>query len=128
MLTEIALALYLLQGKVDELRVNIAEASQTPPNAQFYANAEVLERLAECESGNNPKAINPRDPITPSFGLYQFKISTFRFYGEKHNIIQKNLTDEELRHWIMFGELQTRIADKMLSEKNGWKHWRSCLK
>lgn len=37
-----------------------------------------LSKLMQCESGINPKAINPNDlDNTPSYGLLQFKPSTF---------------------------------------------------
>lgn len=78
----------------------------------------IIQQLAECESGNNPKAINPNDPDTPSFGLLQFKQGTFEIFGKKYNLPHDD---------IMNPEQQIAIAEKML-ENNLWTHWFNCLK
>ena len=44
-----------------------------------------LNDLAQCESGGNPNALNPHDPVTRSVGLFQFKDKTFLKYARKYN-------------------------------------------
>lgn len=53
-----------------------------------------LARLMDCESGINPRAINPVDRDgTPSHGLLQFKPSTFDSFTAKYGI-EGELMDE----------------------------------
>src|SRR3990167_8303020 len=43
--------------------------------------------LEICESQRNPLAVNPNDiDNTPSFGLYQFKPSTFELFVKKYDL------------------------------------------
>lgn len=48
---------------------------------------EWLSKLEYCESTDNPRAINPRDRDgTPSYGLLQFKPSTFALYARAYGM------------------------------------------
>ncbi len=67
-----------------------------------------LARIAQCESTNNPKAINPAG----YYGLYQFSIPTWQSVGGT------GLPSDASR------EEQTMRA-KMLQAKAGWGQW-SC--
>lgn len=79
--------------------------------------SEVLEGLAMCESSNNPKAFNRFDGGSPSYGLYQFKLSTFNHFGERYGLKH---TD------VMNPKQQEAIARMMLSEGR-YSHWYNCL-
>ena len=114
------LALFLLGGSISYAR------AENATEGDFYKNAGVLERLAQCESGNRWIVILDVNGKY-SYGWWQFQLSTFRTFGEKYNIIQKGMSNEELRHWISFKSLQGRIADRMLSD-GLWQHWINCLK
>lgn len=50
--------------------------------------AEVwLDKLENCESGRDPKAVNPEDSDgTPSYGILQFKPSTFELFSKAYKI------------------------------------------
>lgn len=55
-----------------------------------------LQELILCESSGNPEAINPLDlDGTPSFGLLQFKPSTFHGYRKQYGLPEKELMDPE---------------------------------
>lgn len=76
-----------------------------------------MEDLAFCESTNNSKAYVHDDGGSPSYGLFQYKIPTAKWFNEKYNLgfhidektifdinIQKELTrhalaDNQYRHW-----------------------------
>lgn len=46
-----------------------------------------LAHLVSCESRGNPSAINPKDRDgTPSYGLLQFKPSTFAMFSKAYGI------------------------------------------
>jgi soluble lytic murein transglycosylase-like protein len=46
-----------------------------------------LGALEWCESGGNPKAINPKDSDgTPSYGLLQFKPSTYALFAKAYGL------------------------------------------
>lgn len=50
-----------------------------------------LRALEWCESTGNPEAINAVDlDGTPSYGAFQFKPSTFWYYGEKYGVVKRH--------------------------------------
>jgi hypothetical protein len=54
-----------------------------------------LARLMQCESGIKASAVNPNDlDNTPSWGILQFKDTTFSHYADKYGI-EGELMDEE---------------------------------
>jgi len=57
------------------------------PTALEVAQEEWIDALAQCESSNNPNAVNQMDiDGTPSFGLLQFKKSTFAALSKEYDI------------------------------------------
>lgn len=79
--------------------------------------SDILEKLAMCESSNDSQAFNRYDPVTSSYGLYQFKLETFNHFGKRYGLKHND---------IMNPEQQKAIASRMLSEGR-WKHWYNCL-
>ena len=78
-----------------------------------------LSRLAYCESRGNPKAINPDDMGSPSFGLFQYKIGTFKYFSDMFNFEGD----------IMNGEDQWELTKMVISADEGNKsHWFNCNK
>lgn len=73
--------------------------------------ADLLNELADCESGSNPDIINWDDMGSPSFSILQFKEKTWQIFCEGE---------------IMNKDDQFLCADKMLQEPDGWKHWYNC--
>jgi uncharacterized protein YabE (DUF348 family) len=65
--------------------------------------------LAKCESGNNPKAVNPAG----YYGLYQFSLSTWRAQGGTGNPTDASSAEQTNRAQILYG-------------KTGASSWPSC--
>jgi len=65
--------------------------------------------LAECESGGNPKAVNPAG----YYGLYQFSLSTWRAQGGSGNPTDASASEQTRRAQILYG-------------KTGASSWPSC--
>jgi uncharacterized protein YabE (DUF348 family) len=65
--------------------------------------------LAKCESGGNPKAVNPAG----YYGLYQFSLSTWRAQGGSGNPIDASSSEQTKRAQILYG-------------KTGASSWPSC--
>ncbi len=70
----------------------------------------VWARLAQCESGGNPTAVNPAGPY---YGLYQFTASTWASVG-----------GSGLPHQASPAE-QTKRA-QILQARSGWGQWPAC--
>jgi hypothetical protein len=70
----------------------------------------ILECLAMCESGNREWVVNPNDKGSPSFGLYQFKFSTWQKFCEG-NIMNRN--DQE-------------VCARQMIANGGIRHWYNC--
>ena len=88
----------------------------TPPYYPYvYTNGSLIEKLADCESTNNPEAINWNDNGSPSYGLLQFKAKTFQYYCvDKYGMIDD----------IMDPEIQKECCDRLIND-GGLRHW-SC--
>lgn len=86
----------------------------------------LIDQLAYCESRNDEKAINPRDPVTASLGLLQFKTDTFWRYNEIYKILP-DLERTEVNNIIFDGETQRKLAKKIIKD-GGWRNWYNCLK
>lgn len=117
---------------MNQLFVQLASAlvllssTLTNPVATFTPHP-LLQPLGKCETRNNPN-IEPHIDIDGwyVYGEYQFKLETFRRYGEYYNIIAKGLTDQEIREIISTKDLQDRLATSMLND-GLWRHWTNCL-
>ena len=79
----------------------------------------LLEEMLNCESGNNPNAVNPCDVDgTPSFSCLQFKPLTLKYYAEKYGLADTVLWDEaDLMNWTMDCEFQKTIFLLMTEDK-----------
>ena len=101
-------------------------ADKTQGVANRAIKDDVLEALAKCESGNNPLKVNWDDGGSPSYGLYQFKKTTWEIQIRKYKMLEQ-ATGAELMNFIYDREVQTELAGKMLA--NGlWRHWLNCGK
>lgn len=92
---------------------------------------EKMEKLIDCESSNNPLAINVRDSDgTASFGIGQFKPETFREYGIKYGIIGEKAD----WNWIMTLIFDQKVQKKLMYEiiknepEKARKMWPVCAK
>ena len=83
-----------------------------------------LQDLAQCESQNNPNAVNPHDPVTRSRGLYQFKDKTWLQWTKRFNFYPDTWTDKQILEEIFDGHAQTVLVREMIREDyNNYKKW-----
>lgn len=87
----------------------------------------LIDKLAMCESGGNPEALNADDGGSPSYGLLQWKADSLWRYNIKYRIIP-DIEREEIMNVIMDSDVQIAMAEKVLEEPNGWRNWYNCLK
>lgn len=113
---------YLSHAKAEE-QLNKQKAEQerinklsVPDLIEHVApdNAEVLKKVATCESTMNPQAVNYNDggPGKHSVGILQFQEKTFDSYAKKMG--------EELDYYSSHD--QVKVADYMLSQNQG-RQW-----
>ncbi len=97
-------------GKLTGKRV-LKTVTRTPAKAQILAvgtkpvptnkpTADGLNwaALADCESGGNPRAVNPAG----YYGLYQFSLSTWRSVGGSGNPIDASPSEQTYRAQILY--------------------------
>ncbi len=92
----------------------------TPADGAIY-------KLAMCESGLNPNAVNWHDGGSPSFGLFQWKKSSFLHYNDKYKILP-DLEDGEVMNIIYDPEAQIKLTKAVLSEPGGNNNWKNCYR
>ena len=96
----------------------IQEAQEKGPKISHRQDVW-LYALEWCESGGRETAVNPMDlDGTKSYYSFQFKPGTFRMYGERYGILEKNITDELLMEKLKSYELQREIVKNMLFDKS----------
>jgi hypothetical protein len=79
-----------------------------------------VEKLAKCESSNNPKAVNQFDGGSASLGYVQYKKTTWAMYNKKFNL---PYTEEQI--WDK--EAQIAVTKEIITnEPNGYKNWYNC--
>ena len=90
-----------------------------------------INALEWCESKGKYDAINPNDvDNTPSYYSFQFKPSTFKYYGEKYEVIDTGLSDKQISEKIKSHFLQREIVANMLNDKsvNMQKQFPACVR
>lgn len=97
-----------LQEPVDAVKAIGTKA----PKVEKANLSGVWKKLAKCESGGNPRAVNPTGKY---HGLYQFSVSTWKAVGGKGK--PSNASAAE----------QTKRA-KILQSRAGWGQWPACSK
>lgn len=106
-------SLISIQLQVNQIASSTPIAPQTPKIAlysEFTPEVEIwLKALQTCESGQNEKALNPKDiDGTPSKGLYQFKDKTFNWLSQKYGIATTSIWN---------GKEQDKIVRRMIYDK-----------
>jgi len=93
-----------------ELPKEIPEKKPEPVTTRSETTREQwLADLIACESRGNPDAINPKDRDgTPSYGLLQFKPSTFEMFSKAYKIEGE----------LMDPEAQKAIVIRMMDDKS----------
>lgn len=92
-----------------------AVSRQTPEREEWLAKLEM------CESSGRPEAVNPNDlDGTPSYGLLQFKPSTFELFQKKY----------EIEGELMDPDAQRAIVRKMMDDPSvRWENqFPACVK
>lgn len=104
-----------------------------------HAQEVWINTLEWCESRGKPSAINKIDRDgTPSYGSFQFKPSTFFYYGEKYGVVKWMSTGEsdeqdqkEMMAMVMDYEYQKAIVQEMVmhSKEIKWsQQFPDCVK
>ena len=98
----------------------IPRYAKAPVESAFVKIDNVLAKVINCESGNNPQAYNPRDiDGRPKYGLLQYDEKTFYEWAKKAGIEKPNIWEPVqqiqvyhyaakkglLRHWGCFTKL-----------------------
>ncbi|GGO99801.1 resuscitation-promoting factor [Actinomyces gaoshouyii] len=111
----------VVTAKVDEVvLVGTKEAAATPSSADSSPGSsqsaaapaddgsldDDFQRLAQCESGGDPRAVNPAG----YYGLYQFSLDTWASVGGTGNPIDASPEEQTMRA-------------KILQRRSGWSQW-----
>jgi hypothetical protein len=101
------LSIWLVKKDTKEEKGSLVQLAvvENHQNDGYYE--EMVKKLAECESSNNPYAINPYDSKTSSLGLFQWKLETFIKYAKKYGVIGDNAS----LNWII-----TLVFDRKTNE------------
>ena len=83
-----------------------------------------LLKLIQCESGGDPSAIGDSGK---ALGILQFHKGTFVSYAKKYDLFPQ-AEDAEIENFWGDSMSQIRLAELILKEQNGWKHWFVCSK
>lgn len=90
-------------------KVKAASSSSSSSSSSSKGGGLNWTALAKCESGNNPRAVNPAG----YYGLYQFSLSTWHAQGGSGNPINASSSEQTNRAKILYG-------------KTGASSWPSC--
>lgn len=123
-----------VQPEVTQL-INPAQTVEKTPVSAYdslsHQQQVWLGALEWCESKGTPSMINPNDvDNTPSYYSFQFKPSTFKYYGEKYGVINEGLSDKVLSEKLKDHFLQREIVSNMINDKsvNMRKQFPACVR
>jgi len=115
--------LALINAQALNLQIQVNTLPEAPIIAEVESSIDNwIHLLGECESGNNEKALNPKDTDgTASKGKYQFKDTTFAWLSKKYNIKTTSIWN---------GNEQEQIVRKMIVDKDIdlTKQFPTCIK
>ncbi len=74
-------------------------------------------KLAECESGMNPEAFNPKDPKGGAYGLFQFLKPTFEAFKK-----EAKMPDLDYKDW----RHQIQLTAWAFANNKYPQHWLNC--
>lgn len=90
-----------------------------PPSSYDHKLETWLSALEWCESRGDPTAVNWKDRDgTPSYFSYQFKPSTFAYYGKLYGLINPSSTPEQVFS-LMHDYNLTRSMVKRMTQDPG---------
>ena len=113
------------------------------PNAVTNTNTEVtiseiehrretwISALEWCESRGKNSALNPEDRDgTPSYSNFQWKPSTFLYFGKQYGLIATSTSLAEVPELLKNYELQRDIVRHMVPDKtvNWYNQFPDCVK
>ena len=108
------------------LEFNIEAKARTFKDVEIL---KIVDKIAECESGDYNLAINPDDGGSRSIGVLQFKDETFKLYANKYNILPEGIEEKEIENLMWFEDVQKDLAYEMINEnKENIRHWLNCGK
>src|SRR3954452_9959611 len=73
---------------------------QPPAGTQTVHAGGTLARIAQCESGGNPRAVNPNG----HYGKYQFDLQTWQSVGGSGNPINASEAEQDKRAAILYSQ------------------------
>ena len=120
---------YLL-GQRNQIKIDFSKDEITILTTEQQLDS-LIEKLAKCESSNNPRAVNFKDRDgTASFGYLQFKPETFKRYAVEYGFIGENASWDYIMTIIWDKEMQVRIAKRMIDDKkvDPQREWPLCWK
>jgi hypothetical protein len=80
--------------------VTTGPPSQPPAGTQTVHPSGTLARIAQCESGGNPRAVNPNG----HYGKYQFDLQTWQSVGGSGNPVNASEAEQDKRAAILYSQ------------------------
>lgn len=106
------------------LCVNVAveRATTTKPVELTHAQVTWIGALEWCESHARHTAVNKVDRDgTPSYYSFQFKPSTFKYFGETYGVIPKGLNEQGVFEKMQDYEIMRTVVEKMVIDRKNIK-------
>lgn len=102
-----------------------AEAPEMTPEQLFNRDLSIWsDKLGQCESQGNPKAINPKDSDgKPKFGYHQYMPSTFIGFAKKYNIYPEIDVDVAFTYMLDKEKTTHLTMEVMRQNPKEFGHW-----
>lgn len=110
----------VLMGWVAPMIVSVTY--EAPKKVLLKINHEqetYIAALEWCESRGVVTAVNPNDlDNTPSYYSWQWKPSTFKYFGVKYKILPEQITDAEATKVMTDYAMQRRVIEQMVLHRD----------
>lgn len=89
---------------------------------------EMANYIMQCESNNNPLAVNKKDALITGYvsrGLFQFQIRTFLAGAIRYGVLPEGTTIQQALRYVHRPEYNAAVANGLLADQEVW-HWKNC--
>lgn len=125
-LIKVAFVIFIIAIALLFNRAHTESPTLTPEEAYDVSLSAWIYKLATCESGNNPEALNADDGGSASSGYVQYKVDTFYRYNKLLHVFPE-MKKEDTVIYMKSKDNQIEMTKQIIRHTYEWENWKNCV-